>query len=52
MLTGWRDDIFGKLARAAIAGRVALALERGEPRIIMLDADEAVASRPRQALVA
>jgi ribonuclease D len=52
VLTGWRDDIFGKLARAAIAGRVALALERGEPRIIMLDADEAVASRPRQALVA
>ena len=52
VLTGWRDEIFGKLARAAIAGRVALALERGEPRIIMLDADEAVASRPRQALVA
>jgi ribonuclease D len=52
VLTGWRDEIFGNLARAAIAGRVALALERGEPRIIMLDADEEAPSRPRQALVA
>jgi len=52
VLTGWRDEIFGNLARSAIAGRVALALERGEPRIIMLDADEEAPSRPRQALVA
>jgi ribonuclease D len=52
VLTGWRDEIFGNLARAAIEGRVALALERGEPRIIMLDADEEAPSRPRQALVA
>jgi ribonuclease D len=52
VLTGWRGEIFGDLARDAIAGRVAVALERGEPTIITLDSDEEVPSRRRQALVA
>ncbi|MBV8764530.1 MAG: ribonuclease D [Hyphomicrobiales bacterium] len=52
VLTGWRGEIFGDLARDAIAGRVALALERGEPRIITLDSGEETPSRRRQALVA
>ncbi len=52
VLTGWRGEIFGNLARDAIAGRVGLALERGEPRIITLDADEEAPAAERQALVA
>jgi ribonuclease D len=52
VLTGWRGEIFGNLARDAIAGRIALALERGEPRIIALDVDEEAPQRERQALVA
>jgi ribonuclease D len=52
VLTGWRGEIFGDLARDAIAGRVALALERGEPRIITVGADEEAPPRARQALVA
>jgi ribonuclease D len=51
-LAGWRGEIFGNLALAAMAGRVGLVLEGGEPRIIELSAGEEVASRPRQALVA
>jgi ribonuclease D len=50
-LTGWRGEIFGELAHAAIAGRIGLALERGEPKIIDLDAGEA-AARPLEARVA
>ena len=51
-LTGWRDEIFGNLARTAIAGRVAVALENGEPKIISVDAEAESASRTRNALVA
>ncbi|SEE07973.1 ribonuclease D [Rhizobiales bacterium GAS191] len=56
-LSGWRGEIFGNLALAAIAGRVALALEGGEPKIISLDAEDAASARasetpPRQARVA
>ncbi|MBV8769279.1 MAG: ribonuclease D, partial [Hyphomicrobiales bacterium] len=51
-LTGWRDEIFGNLARTAIAGRVAVALENGEPKIISVDAEAESASRTRKALVA
>jgi ribonuclease D len=51
-VAGWRGEIFGNLALAAIAGTVGLVLERGEPKIIAVDAGEKAASRPRQALVA
>jgi ribonuclease D len=51
-LAGWRGEIFGNLALAAIEGRVGLALEHGEPKIITLDAGEEAASTPRRALVA
>ena len=52
-LSGWRRETFGQLALDAIAGRVALSLERGEPKIIHLDASDAAAITPmRQARIA
>ena len=49
-LTGWRHEVFGKLALDAIAGRVALALSKGEPVVISLeDGADAV---PRKAALA
>ncbi|MBV9566730.1 MAG: hypothetical protein JO172_01195, partial [Hyphomicrobiales bacterium] len=51
-LAGWRGEIFGNLARAAIAGRVALALENGEPKLITLDGAAETVSRTRRVLVA
>jgi len=51
-LTGWRGEIFGELALAAIEGRLALALEEGEPKLIHLEAGEEAAARPRRARVA
>ncbi len=51
-LIGWRGEIFGDLALAAIDGRLGLALEKGEPRIIDLKPSEQTDSRPLQARVA
>jgi ribonuclease D len=51
-LTGWRGEIFGNLARAAIDGKVALALENGEPKLIPIEAVEGTAAHPIQAKVA
>jgi ribonuclease D len=51
-LTGWRGEIFGNLALAAIAGRLGLALEGGEPKIIALDANDETSAQPRQVRVA
>ena len=51
-LSGWRGEIFGQLALDAIAGRVALALEDGEPKIIGLDANDEKAEPQRQVRVA
>ncbi|MFI5012893.1 MAG: ribonuclease D [Hyphomicrobiales bacterium] len=51
-LTGWRGEIFGNLAVAAIAGEVGLALERGEPKIIDLQADDGATAEERQVRVA
>jgi ribonuclease D len=51
-LTGWRGEIFGNLALAAIAGRLGLALEGGEPKIIALDANDGSTAQPRQVRVA
>jgi ribonuclease D len=51
-LSGWRGEIFGRLAQKAIAGRVGLALEGGEPKIIALDAGDETAAQPRQVRVA
>jgi ribonuclease D len=51
-LAGWRREIFGQLALDAIAGQVAITLERGEPRIIRLEAPDAVLAPMRQARIA
>jgi ribonuclease D len=51
-LTGWRGEIFGNLALAAIEGRLALALENGEPKVIPIEAGAEGRSSPLQAQVA
>jgi ribonuclease D len=51
-LSGWRGEIFGNLALAAIAGRLGLALERGEPKVIDIERAEGEASPPLEARVA
>jgi ribonuclease D len=51
-LSGWRRETFGQLALDAIDGRVALSLERGEPRIIHLDAQDPAVAPVRQARTA
>jgi ribonuclease D len=51
-LSGWRGEIFGNLALAAIQGRVALALENGEPKLIPLENGQSASSPPVEAKVA
>jgi ribonuclease D len=51
-LSGWRGEIFGNLALAAMAGRLGLALEKGEPKVIDLDRGEGEVSPPLEARVA